>query len=77
MLLKVSIICLKQYITGYENTNTHHAILFNYFEFGTQASDLLDMSQFHKISIAKCSYRKRTEKIVGFPGADEQNVLNR
>jgi len=40
----------------------HHATVLNYFGFGTQASDLLDMSQFHKISIAKCSYRKRTEK---------------
>jgi len=50
-----------------------HAIVFHYFEFGTQASDLWDMSQFQKISTAECSYRKRTEKILGFPGTDGQN----
>jgi len=31
------------------------------------------MSQFQKISTAECSYRKRTEKILGFPGTDGQN----
>jgi len=34
---------LKQQNTGYENTNTHHAIVFNYLEYDTQASDMLDI----------------------------------
>jgi len=33
------------------------------------------MSQFHKISTAECSYRKRTEEIFGFPVTDGQNRL--
>jgi len=53
----------------------YHAIVFNYFVFGTQLSDLLDMPQFHKISIAKRSHRKRPEKILGFLGTNEQNML--
>jgi len=36
--------CLKLQNTGYENTNIHHAIVFNNSESGTQASDMLDMS---------------------------------
>jgi len=54
----------------------NHAIVFNYFEIGRQVSDLLDMPQFHKISIAKSSYRRRTQKILGFPGTNEQNMPN-
>jgi len=47
----------------------HHAIVFNYFEFGTQQSDMsVDMSQFHKIFNIKCSHRKFTETFLGFPG---------
>jgi len=38
----------------------HHAIVFNYCEFGAQSSDMLDMSQFTKISITKCSHREAT-----------------
>jgi len=29
----------------------HHAIVFNYFVPGTQASDILGMAQFHKVFI--------------------------
>jgi len=29
-----------------------------YFVFGMQASDILDMSQFHKIVITKCNHRE-------------------
>jgi len=53
----------------------HHAIVFNYFESGTQTSDLLDMSQFHKIFIAKFSYRKGTENIYRLSRTNRQNML--
>jgi len=49
MLNKNTCKWLNQWNTGYENTYKHHAIVFNYFESGTQASDMLDMSHFHKI----------------------------
>jgi len=56
----------------------HHAIVFNYFEFGTQASDMsVDMSQFHKIFIIKCSHRELTETFLGFPGTHGLTTLNR
>jgi len=52
----------------------HHAIVFNYFESGTQASDILDMSQFNKISMTKCSHREHKEKLLGFLGSDRPNT---
>jgi len=39
---------------------------FSYFESGTQASDMLDMLKFHKISITKWSLRK----LRGFSGSN-------
>jgi len=42
----------------------HHATVFNYFEFGTDASHKLDMSQFHKISIAKLQNAKILQNAV-------------
>jgi len=36
-----------------------------YFEFGTQTSDMLDMSQFQKIFVTKFSHRELTEKFSG------------
>jgi len=45
---------------------------FNYFETGAQTSDMLNMSQFHKISITKCSHRERTEQLLGFPDSYTQ-----
>jgi len=39
----------------------HHARFFNYFESGTQTSNMLDMSQFHKVSITECSHGESTE----------------
>jgi len=53
-----------------------HAIVFNYFKFGTKASYMLDMSRFHKTFITKCSHRELTENLLGFPGTDRQNMLN-
>ena len=53
--------CSDQSNTGYENTNMHHGIVFNYFESGTQASDML--------SLTRCSHREPTEKF-WFPGSD-------
>jgi len=50
-----------QYHTDYENTNMHYVIFFNYPESGTQVSDMLNMSQFHQISLTKCSHRETTE----------------
>jgi len=35
----------------------HHAIVFNYVEFGIKASYMLDMSRFHKKFIIKFSHR--------------------
>jgi len=55
----------------------HHAIDFNHSESGIQASDLLDMSQFHKISFFKCSHREPTEKLLTLPGSDGRNMPNR
>jgi len=49
---------------------------FNYTEFCTQASDLLNMSQFYKISITKRNHRKPTEEVLGFPRTVRQNTLN-
>jgi len=43
----------------------HHPLVFNCYEFGTQASDILDMSQFHKASITKCGHRKTNIKLSG------------
>jgi len=57
----------------------HYAIVFNYYEFRTQLSDMLDVPQFHKISItkSKCSHREVTGNILGFPVTDGQYTLNR
>jgi len=51
-------------------------IVFTYFEIGTKASDMLDMSRFHKIFVTKCSRRELTEKLFCVPGTDGQNMLN-
>jgi len=55
----------------------HHAIVFDYFESGTQAFGMIDTSQFHKISITKCSHREPTETESGFPGSHGPNTPNR
>jgi len=39
---------------------------FSYFESGTQVSDMLDLSQLHKLSIAKYSHREPTENCQAF-----------
>jgi len=56
----------------------HHAILFKCFKAGAQAYDMLDMSQFHKTSITKCSHSNRepTQKLLGFPGSNGPNTPN-
>jgi len=53
-----------------------HAIVFNYFESGTQASKVLVMSQFHKISVTKCIHRQLTLTRLDVPGSDRPNTLN-
>jgi len=50
-----------------------HAIIFNGFESGTQASDMLICHYFHKISITKCS-RREPQKNVQFPDSHEPNT---
>jgi len=37
-------------------------------------SDMLDMSQFHEISMAKCSHREPTEKLFGSQGSNGLNT---
>jgi len=44
----------------------HHEIDFNYFESGAKAFGFLDMTQFLKISVTKCSHSELTETISGF-----------
>jgi len=46
----------------------YHGILVNYFEFGSEASEMLDMSQFHRIFITNCGQREPT---------DGEKILNR
>ena len=66
--------CLKQYNAGYENTKMHQAIV--YFESGTQASDMVDMSQFHKMSIYKMQSQRTHTNIISFAGSDDTSTPN-
>jgi len=50
----------------------HHAIVFIYFVSGTQASDILNMSHFHKIFMTKYNHTEPTEKLFSFPVSDGQ-----
>jgi len=53
----------------------HLAIVFNNFQSGTQVSDVLDMSQCHKISTTKCCYTEPTDNLLDFPlGSDGLNM---